>query len=49
VAGVVAALVAGYDVEVLTEEIDDLSLPLVAPLRAGDGQISSGTHDGRGD
>ena len=40
VAGVVAALVAGDDVEPLGEQVDDLALPLVAPLGAD--------HDGAG-
>ena len=34
VAGVVATLVAGHDREVRGEEVDDLALALVAPLRA---------------
>ena len=40
VAGVRAALVAADEIGVLREEVDDLSLPFVAPLRADD--------DGRG-
>ena len=36
VAGVVAALVAGHDVEPLRQQVDDLALPLVAPLGADD-------------
>ena len=36
VAGVRAALVAADEVGVLREQVDDLSLPLVAPLRADD-------------
>ena len=36
VAGVRAALVAADDVGVLGEQVDDLALPLVAPLRAHD-------------
>jgi hypothetical protein len=46
--GVVASLVAGHDVIVLAEKIDDLPLPLVAPLGADDGQILAQAHDGRG-
>ena len=40
VAGVRAALVAADEIRVLREQVDDLSLPLVAPLRTDD--------DGRG-
>ena len=40
VAGVRTALVAADEIGVLREEVDDLSLPFVAPLRADD--------DGRG-
>ncbi len=36
VAGVVAALVAGYQVEALREQVNYLALALVAPLRADD-------------
>ena len=39
VTGVVSSLEAGHDVEVLTEKIDDLSLPFVSPLGPEDGQI----------
>ena len=39
VAGVVAALIARHDIEVLGEEIDDLSLAFVAPLRAQDDDV----------
>jgi hypothetical protein len=38
-AGVVSALVARHDVEVLAEKIDDLSFALVAPLGADDGDV----------
>src|SRR5207248_6011024 len=41
VAGVRAALIAADDVGVLGEQVDDLALPLVAPLRAHD---DSGGH-----
>ena len=34
VAGVVAALIAGHDVEALGEQVDDFAFAFVAPLRA---------------
>src|ERR1019366_6966261 len=37
--GIVPALVAGHDVEGFAEKIDDLSLPLVAPLSANDCKV----------
>ena len=39
VAGVVPALIAGDDIEARRQEIDDLALAFVAPLRAKHGQI----------
>jgi hypothetical protein len=39
VAGVVTALVAGDDVEMRGEQIDDLTFPLIAPLCADNCQI----------
>src|SRR5207244_3991946 len=50
VPGVGAATVAHDDVGVLGEEIDDLSLALVAPLEADDAGVSlknRGVHNGR--
>ncbi|MBF8280154.1 MAG: hypothetical protein HW385_1586 [candidate division NC10 bacterium] len=38
-AGVGAALVTGHGIEMLREEIDDLALPLIAPLRADDDYV----------
>ena len=39
VAGVVPALIASDDVEAFTEEIDDLPLAFVSPLRADDCRV----------
>ena len=39
VAGVVAALIAGDDVEMGREQIDDLALAFVSPLRADDCEV----------
>jgi len=41
-AGVVASLVPGDDIETLAQDIDDLSLPLVTPLGAYNNDIG---HD----
>ena len=38
VPGVVAAVVAGHDVETVGEQVDELALALVSPLPAQDGQ-----------
>ena len=40
VAGVVPALIARHDVEVLREQVDDLPFALVSPLRAQDDDVS---------
>ena len=45
VAGVVAALVAGDDVEARREQIDDLALAFVAPLRAEHREIHRSMTD----
>src|SRR5262249_27266897 len=42
VAGVVAALVARDDVEVLREEVDDLAFAFVTPLRAHNDDVAHG-------
>jgi hypothetical protein len=39
VAGVVAAVVAGHHLHLVGEQVDDLTLPLVAPLGAGDDDV----------
>ena len=39
VAGIVPALIAGNDIEMFREQIDDLSLALVAPLGADNDQV----------
>ena len=43
VAGVVAAVVAGDDVEAVGEQVDDLALALVAPLSAQNGHDFHGS------
>ncbi len=43
VPGVVAAVVAGDDVEAVGEKVNDLALPLVAPLSAQDRHDLHGT------
>ena len=48
VAGVVAALIARHHVECLAEEVDDLALSLVAPLRPDDRNVLSLVSHGRG-
>jgi hypothetical protein len=42
VAGVVAALETGHDVERRAQEVDDLPLPLVPPLHADDDDVAHG-------
>jgi hypothetical protein len=39
VAGVVSPLVAGDDVKVFRQEVDDLTLALVPPLKSHDGDV----------
>ena len=39
-ARIVAALIAGHDIEPFREEIDDLAFTLVAPLGAEDDYVS---------
>ena len=41
VAGVVAAVVAGHDLDLLREQVDDLALAFVAPLGADDRRCSA--------
>ena len=43
VAGVVAAVVAGHHLHLVGEQVDDLPLPLVAPLGTGDDDVG---HEG---
>src|SRR5204862_7009793 len=48
VAGVVAPLIAGNDVKRLAQQVDDLSLTFVAPLRTNYGEILPLWHRRRG-
>ena len=43
VAGVVAAVVAGHDLDPVAKQVDDLSFAFVAPLGAGDHDVGHGT------